>query len=310
MNKRGRIVLMKIAQVIDHLIQYECGEIEVKKFGSQKEAGKLIKLGHDTDRDKILYGQSHLDDQCTGIVTTCWPSVEVIRKTHQYGANLIICHEAMFWNHGDHTTWLKENHNETFAEKKRLLDQYKIVVRRDHDHLHSGIPASESPDGWADGIFYGYAQELGWTKYMQNFSGIPLYFDFPAGTTARNIAQDLIAKLHLNGCRIEGDLDTPVRKAIIPLHNLGDANEIINLINQEKIDCVLTMEMIDFTLAEYIRDSNMLGLNKAIVQIGHFNTEEAGMHYMQKWLPEAIKNTEIPINFVQSGDMYHFIAES
>lgn len=268
---------MKIAQVIDHLIQYERGEIEVKKFGSQEEAGKLIKLGHDTDRDKILYGQSHLDDQCTGIVTTCWPSVEVIRKTHQYGANLIICHEAMFWNHGDHTTWLKENHNETFAEKKRLLDQYKIVVRRDHDHLHSGIP---------------------------------LYFDFPAGTTARNIAQHLIAKLHLNGCRIEGDLDTPVRKAIIPLHNLGDANEIINLINQEKIDCVLTMEMIDFTLAEYIRDSNMLGLNKAIVQIGHFNTEEAGMHYMQKWLPEAIKNTEIPVNFVQSGDMYHFIAES
>ena len=54
----------------------------------------------------------------------------------------------------------------------------------------------------------------------------------------------------------------------------------------------------------------MLGLNKAIVQIGHFNTEEVGMYYMQKWLPKVIKNTEIPVNFVQSGDMYHFIAES
>ena len=301
---------MKIAQVIDHLIQYERGEIDIKEFKGQKITGELTKLDHDTNRDKVLYGQNYLEDDCTGIVTTCWHSVAVIKKAYQIGANLIICHEAMFWNHGDHTTWLKENNNETFAEKKRLLEQCKIVVRRDHDHLHSGIPVSASPDGWADGIFYGFAKELGWVKYMKNFNSLPINFDFPEGTTARSIGHHLIAKLHLNGCRIEGAPDTPVKKAIIPFHNVGKANDTINLINQEKIDCVLTMEMIDFTLAEYIRDSNMLGFNKTIVQIGHFNTEEAGMRYMQEWLPRAIKNTEIPVNFVQSGDMYHFIAES
>ena len=306
----GWYELMKIANVIDNLIQYERGEIDVKEFEGLETTEKLTKLGHDTDRDKILYGQTHLDDECTGIVTTCWPSVAVIKKAHQIGANLIICHEAMFWNHGDHTDWLRKNHNEAFAKKKGLLDQYKIVVRRDHDHLHSGIPTSESPDGWADGIFYGYAQELGWTKFMKNFNGIPFYFDFPVGTTARSISHHLVTKLNLNGCRIEGSPDTPVRKAIIPFHNLGNANETINLINKEKIDCILTMEMIDFTLAEYIRDSNMLGLNKTIVQIGHFNTEEAGMRYMEKWLPQAIKSSEIPVKFVQSGDMYHFIAEN
>lgn len=109
---------MKIANVIDNLIQYERGEIDVKEFEGLEITGKLTKLGHDTDRDKILYGQKHLSDECTGVVTTCWPSVAVVEKTHEIGANLIICHEAMFWNHGDHTNWLKENHNETFAKKR------------------------------------------------------------------------------------------------------------------------------------------------------------------------------------------------
>lgn len=301
---------MKISQVINNLIQYERGEADIQKLNNDKSMGQLTKLGHDTNRDKVLYGEKHIEDECSGIVTTCWPSVEVIKKAHQKGANLIICHEAMFWNHGDHTAWLEEKHNKTFAKKRMLLDKYGIVVRRDHDHIHSGIPVSESVTGFADGIFYGYAKELGWTEFMKNSNGMPLYFEFPEETTARKIGQHLVSTFHLNGCRIEGKLDTPVRKAIIPFHNLGDANDIITLIDQEKVDCVLTMEMIDFTLAEYIRDSNMLGMSKSIVQIGHFNTEEAGMRYMQEWLPDAIKNDNIEVNFVQSGDMYHFIAEA
>lgn len=70
------------------------------------------------------------------------------------------------------------------------------------------------------------------------------------------------------------------------------------------------MEMIDFTLAEYIRDSSMLHQNRCLVQIGHFNTEEAGMKYMINWLPTAIQNNQIPIKYIQSGDMYHYISES
>lgn len=301
---------MKIAQVIDDLISYERGEADVKELNNEKSIGELTKLGHETKRDKFLYGQKHLNEECTGIVTTCWATANVIEQAHQQGANLIISHEALFWNHGDKTNWLIQNNNKTFLKKKKLLDKYGIVVRRDHDHIHSGIPVQESPDGWADGIFYGYAQELGWTKYMKNFHGVPFCFEFPKGMTARKIGHHLINTFGLNGCRIEGNLNTSVRKAIIPMHNLGDAKELITYIDQNQIDCVLAMEMIDFTLAEYIRDSSMLGLNKSIVQIGHFNTEEAGMKYMVKWLPSAIRNDNIPISFIQSGDMYHFIAES
>lgn len=49
---------MKIANVIDNLIQYERGKIDVKEFEGLEITEKLTKLGHDTDRDKIFMGKS------------------------------------------------------------------------------------------------------------------------------------------------------------------------------------------------------------------------------------------------------------
>lgn len=51
----------------------------------------------------------------------------------------------------------------------------------------------------------------------------------------------------------------------------------------------------------------MLGDSKAILAVGHFNVEEFGMKYMLKWLPEALGHEEMKADFIQSGDMNHFI---
>lgn len=285
---------MKIYEVVDKLISYERG---VDPF----EPNKLLE--HDTDRDKYLFGKERINNECTGIVTTCWANADVIKEAHKLNANLIIVHEALFWNHGDHTDWLEEHDNETFRLKKELLDRYGIVVRRDHDHIHSGIPVN---DNWVDGIFYGFAKLLGWENYLETKLGVPVIFQLPGEKTASEIGEHLVKKFNLNGCRIEGRSDTKVKKLAILMHNLGDAKADITRIDKEKIDCVLGMELIDFTLAEYIRDSNMLGLNKAIVQIGHFNSEEAGMKYMAEWLPNVI-GSDVPVTFVQSGDTYNYL---
>ena len=42
----------------------------------------------------MLYG--NVDQECTGIVTSCWASVDVIKYVIEKGANLIISHEALF----------------------------------------------------------------------------------------------------------------------------------------------------------------------------------------------------------------------
>lgn len=282
---------MRIQTIIDKIKAYHKGSIHGKP------------IDEETTRDKILYGNP--DQECTGIITTCWASVDVISEAIKKKANLIIAHEALFWNHGDHIDWLKESKNETFRKKQELLDAYGIVVWRDHDYIHSGIPMEDGT--YTDGIFYGLAHQLGWLSYVSKDIHNPLHFEIPQ-TTVKELAAFLIDRLHLNGVKIMGSPENTVRKVRIPFHVLGDAREEIMEANQDGIDCFLTMEVVDFTLAEYIRDSSMLDLGKSIIGMGHFNLEEPGMEYMLTYLPKAI-GEDIPAYYVQSGDMYRYITK-
>lgn len=281
---------MKIEEVIAKVKAYHLGVWN----------GKVI--DPTTTRDQVLYGNP--DQTCTGIVTTCWASLAVIQQAAAQGANLIICHEALFWNHGDHTDWLEETSNQTYAAKVALLEANHIVVWRDHDHIHSGIPLADGT--YIDGIFYGLAKQLGWAKYLINDADVLSAFKLPAPTTAKAVAAHLITQLHLNGARIIGDPATPVQKIAIPMHVLGDAKAEIAKADKNQYDLFISLEMIDYTLSEYIQDASLNGQNKAIVAVGHFNVEEPGMAYLATYLPNII-GSEIPVSFVQSGDMYHYI---
>lgn len=254
----------------------------------------------ETTRDKVLYGDT--DRECTGIVTTCFASARVIREAHRLGCNFIISHEALFWNHGDHTDWLQDF--EVFKAKKALLDEYGITVWRDHDHIHAGIPLRDGT--YADGIFYGLIKELRWERYVEGDFRRSRIFDFP-GITAKELAREMITKMNLNGTRIVGDPDTIVHRAAIPGHLIGGTdNHFTESTEKKQIDCLLTMEMTDFTTQEYVRDSAYLGIPRAMITIGHFNMEEPGMKYMATWLPDVAG--DIPVHFVQSGDQFHYIS--
>lgn len=256
----------------------------------------------ETAKDKVLYGDIH--QECTGIVTSTWASVDVIKEAAEKGANLIISHEALFWNRGDHTDWLTKNHNKTYLDKKKLLDDKGIVVWRDHDYVHSGIPQVDGT--FVDGIFYGMFQELGWSEFSFDTDPMFAVIEIPE-TSVSDLTQEIIKKGNLNGARIYGKKDTCVRRIAIPYHILGAAQDEINYIDEHDIDMILAMEMVDFTLSEYIRDSNMLKKDKCMLSIGHFNLEEFGMKYMVRYIPEALGTDQIPCSFIQSGDMYEYI---
>lgn len=291
---------MKIYEVIEKIKNYSRG---IGMDGKQIDDEKT--------RDKVLYGTT--DRECTGIVTTCFASVDVIRKAHELGANLIIPHEALFWNHGDHQEWLQKDENSVYYRKKELLDTYGITVWRNHDYIHSGIP--DGNGGWYDGIFKGFLHEADLDKYYVmkignpvKYQGMPIELLIPEGITVRELAEKIIDGANLNGIRTIGNPDTVVHRVAIPMHCLGFADkDTISDINRGNIDCLIAMELIDYTVNEYMRDGMMLGDNKAILAVGHFNVEEPGMKYMLKWLPDALETEELSLNFVQSGDMNTFI---
>lgn len=287
---------MKIIEVIYKVKQYHKGV-----FKGQK-------IDDNTTRDQILYGDASAE--CTGIVTTIYASPEVIKKAADLGANLIICHEACFWNHGDHTDWLRQTKNIAFANKTKLLDESKITVWRDHDYIHSGIPINGMPDGYTDGIFYGFAKEIGWEKYIRENSARPVLYEIPE-TTVAEVAERILKAFHLKGLKIIGNQEAKVQKVWIPGHILEGnlhSNDMISYIQDNNINLILPLELIDFTVAEYVRDSALLGENRAIISMGHFNLEEPGMKFMCTYLNEAI-GQNIPCEFVQSGDMYSYITQ-
>lgn len=267
----------------------------VKAYCGQTWDGPIY---DDTTRDQVLYGP--VDVTCAGIVTTCFASADVIRQAYARGANLIICHEALFWNHGDHTCWLANN--KTFAAKRALLDEYGITVWRLHDHIHSGAPENGR---LVDSIFMGLADKLGWRDYVTGNPDRPMNFTIPE-TTAGELARFLVARLGLNGTRIVGDADARVRTVKVPMHLIGQFDNDTTAAMDAGVDCLVTMEATDFTTSEYVRDSAQLGLGKAMICIGHFNVEEPGMEYMLRWLPEAL-GADVPMSFVPSGDPWTYV---
>ncbi len=276
---------MKISEVVAAVKKYHRGSYNGKEINPE------------TTRDQILYGRT--DAECTGIVTTCFASADVIRQAARLGANLIISHEALFWNHGDHTDWLADN--AVFKAKKQLLDETGITVWRDHDYIHSGIPLADG--SYTDGIFYGVMQELGWSEYLLQDKVRPLVYQLPDWPVSQ-VADHIMKCFNLNGIRIIGDDSHPVRRLAIVSHIIGpDDNKVLQMVEENSIDAVITMELTDFTLNEYVRDSAMLGIPRTILAVGHFNTEEPGMKYMVSWLPQAI-GSSIPVSFIQSGDAF------
>ncbi len=286
---------MLISEAIQHVKDYCVG---IDSF-----TGKPIDEA--TTRDKVLYGDTA--QECTGIVTCIWPTVDIIRKARELGANCIISHEAIFWNHGDHQDVV--GGTVAFAAKKELLDEWGGAVWRCHDYIHSRVPI-DTDGALADGIFYGLADKLGWLDYrVGDDPGFCLNYEIPE-TDATDLARELVQKLELNGTRITGDPHARVRRVRIPMHVTGEAKSDTHEINATDAggdDCLMTMEFIDFTTCEYIRDAGMLGQNKCAITIGHFNLEEPGMEYMVRWLPAALGRDDIPATFVRMEDTYRYV---
>lgn len=278
---------MKINQVIEKVKNYYQG---TNPDGSRIVASQT--------RDQVLFGNT--EQVCQGIIVTCFASFEVIEKAIEQGANLIICHEALFWNRGDKTDWLVDN--QTFIKKKQLLKDHGIVVWRNHDYIHSGIPMNNT---YVDGIFYGVMKTLEWEKYVVSNQDYPLSFEFP-DMASDEIGRHLIHKLKLNGLRIIGNPNMKVKRLLIAEHIMGGDNDTIQKIESEGIDALITLELIDYTVSEYIRDANASGTPKVIFSVGHFNLEEFGMAYMVNYLPGLFDKT-IQVAFVQSGDSYKYL---
>ncbi len=254
-------------------------------------------------RDVLLCGDEN--NECTGMCVTCCATFEVLQKCAEKNINLVISHEGIFYNY-EKVTQIDCCENEVVKRKYEFAKEKGIAVWRDHDAMHGPFPKDGIREK-IDLIFYGTMKELGWDKYLFNDEKKPLWYKIPE-VSAREFADILIEKWNLNGLRIVGNLNSKISTIFICEHVNGGERDIPIIDNCQKADAIIPLEIVDYTVTTYVRDAAIMGMNKVIYEMGHFNAEELGMKYLSNELKEVFKDV-FPVEFIQSGDGFQYITK-
>ncbi|RYY54604.1 MAG: NGG1p interacting factor NIF3 [Chitinophagaceae bacterium] len=220
----------------------------------------------------------------TGIVTTMFATVEVIRQAAKAGANLVIAHEPVFYDHFDDTSKLQDN--DTYKFKQALLDRHNIVVWRCHDYIHSFTN---------DGVYEGVLGKLGWKKYSDPEA--PSRITLP-GSPLKDIISLTKKSLGTGMLRYMGDPEARIRMVTLMVGAEGGSSQIRG-INTTKPDLVMIGELVEWETMEYMRDLRASGAKTSLIIMGHIPSEEPGMEWLAGWLKP--KTGGLPVRFIPSG---------
>ncbi len=225
-----------------------------------------------------------LDNEVTGIATTFMATMEVIKKAKAQGLNLIITHEPTFYNHYDDMKPLK---NDPVQQAKlKYINDANITIFRFHDYWHKTRP---------DGINMGLINTLGWQEYGDSDQMI---FNIPK-TTVEELSKSIAEKFGTSTVRVVGNPAMSLTTVgIVP--GAWGSDKQIEMLNQSGVEAVIVGESREWETVEYVRDMNELGMPKALIVMGHADSEDPGMEYCAEWLKGFI--TQVPVKYIRAGN--------
>ena len=272
----------------------------VKEFVNQViEKTGVTPLEHNKTCDHLIIG--NWDMEITGIVTTFMATVDVIKEAIEKGANLIVTHEPTWFNGNDRTQWVEND--PVYLEKKKLLEENHIAVWRFHDHMHMEKE---------DGIYRGFEQETGWSKYRVSVEGELAWFGaiykLPK-TTLLELANFFKEAMNMDVVQLVGNPNMSVERVSVLVGGgslgLGEETMPMKHMNDYNIDVAICGDITEWTLSAYVRDATQLGMNKGMLVLGHERSEECGMKHLPQWL-ESITNN-IPIWFIDAKEPFIYV---
>lgn len=217
------------------------------------------------------------DIKVTGVVTSMFATIDVIRKAIDVGANFIIAHEPTFYNHLDETAWLKDD--DVYKYKSDLLKQHNIAIWRNHDYIHTIVP---------DGVTKGVLAQLEWQGFSDK--AIPNILTMPA-TSLKDIIAHTKLKLNIEKVRYIGNPEKKCTRVLFMPGAAGGHSQILD-IAKVKPDVMICGEISEWETAEYVRDARAKGDDISLVVLGHIASEEAGSVFMLNWLQENVPSVK------------------
>ena len=261
---------------------YTVGQI-MDLFISQVPGGKK------TDTVDTLKSGSP-DTVVTGILTTMFATIDMIRKAIDLGANFIIAHEPTFYNHRDDTAWLKND--DVYQYKADLLKQHNIAVWRNHDYIHTMRP---------DGVTKNVLEKLEWQQYSDK--DIPNILTMPA-TSLKELVMHAKEKLNIEMVRYVGD-PAQTCKRVLFIPGAAGGTLQISSIGKVKPDVLVCGEISEWETAEYVRDARAKGDDLSLVVLGHIASEEEGSQYMLEWCRKNVPG--VKVTHISPGNSLKFM---
>lgn len=260
-----------------------------------KDIITYLKQGHNTIEntvDELLFGDEN--QEVHKIATTFNASIAVINKAIEEGVQLLISHEGIYYSHRGQPEGLDEH--DVYKQKHALITSNHLALFRYHDYIHLCFP---------DPITAGLVEQLQWhagTVEHQPYSAVVTLAN---EDTVKNIAAHIKDKLKLDFVRVTGQLETPVKKVGILVGFRGGAANALPLIHQYDLELLIVGEAQEWETAEYIADCQALGLNKAMITIGHMPSEAYGMKQLADKLEQYFP--EVSVLFIENIYCYQTI---
>ena len=228
------------------------------------------------------------DKEVNKVGITMFPTPEVLKQAAQWGADLLIIHEPIFYDHLDRIT--EESQRQA---KKKIIDESQMALYRYHDHPHF-----REEDFIAKGMVKQMAFN-GKAEYITPGALVRITLDAPM--TALQVAKQIETNCNLRHIRIVGARDLPATKIS---GMFGAPDGVLEELQNEESEIVLVGETCEWMIAEYARDAAQFGKNKTLMILGHCGSEEGGMMYVKEVFSQLFP--ELPVKYFTSGEVYTY----
>ena len=227
-------------------------------------------------------------DAVTGIAVCMFADMKALKLAVAEKCNLLIVHEPVFYNHLDATKSLEND--PVFQDKIKYINDHRLIIWRFHDHIHRTKP---------DGIYMGMIEKLGWAKNQTDSTMIRFRFN---KVKLSEFIRQLKTKYPESAFRVVGNLDMDVTNVALAVGAPGSSSHM-KLLEEKSIDLLIAGEAPEWETYQYVNDAMLQGKNKAVIFIGHTNSEEAGMDYCARWLKGFIPQS-IKIQYIKNGSSF------
>ncbi len=239
--------------------------------------------------DGLLAGS--LEQEVRGIAVAFMPTMEALERAAAMGANVFIAHEGPNYSH--YAGFDAELTNDpVYQDKLRLLRDKGMNLFRYHDYPHREQP---------DLITTGLIEALGWGEMVSKHVPAAALLTIPPMPLA-DIVEHVKRRLAIATVRAAGDLAMTCSRIAITVGYRGGGGTVIPLLHEEGADLVICGEGPEWEAPEYVRDAAHRGMHKAIIAVGHAESEQPGMRKLAARLQEQLP--DVPVAFIPNDPVF------